>query len=31
MIADFKWYMIRHRENFTKEGFKGEWNMVKKY
>ena len=21
MIADFKWYMQRHRENFTKEAF----------
>ena len=22
MVEDFKWYMVRHRENFTKEGFK---------
>jgi DNA helicase-2/ATP-dependent DNA helicase PcrA len=22
MISDFKWYMIRHRENFTAEAFK---------
>ncbi|HEV8079598.1 MAG TPA: ATP-dependent DNA helicase [Chitinophagaceae bacterium] len=21
LVADFKWYMVRHRENFTKEGF----------
>jgi DNA helicase-2/ATP-dependent DNA helicase PcrA len=21
MVEDFKWYMVRHRENFTKEGF----------
>jgi DNA helicase-2/ATP-dependent DNA helicase PcrA len=21
LVADFKWYMVRHRESFTKEGF----------
>ena len=30
-IADFEWYMHRHRESFTKNNLTEEWNTDRKY